>query len=90
MIFPDPYMKIHAGSKASYGGAVILLGFILKKGFAEQSALILLVMVFILVTSPILGHALGRAAYLDEISTDKIKQISYRSKKDSEKEGNTC
>jgi len=85
--FADPYMKIHAGSKASFGGAVILLGFLLMEGITDVTGLIILLSVFMLITSPVLGHSLGRAAYLEELCTDDIKKISYPAEREDGGDG---
>ncbi|MFP4608523.1 MAG: cation:proton antiporter [Candidatus Natronoplasma sp.] len=78
--FEDPYMKIHASSKASFGGAVILSAFLILEGISEVTGLLLLVLIFMLATSPILGHAMGRAAHLEGMNTDEIGKEAYKSK----------
>ncbi len=86
--FPDPYMKIHASSKANYGAGSILLGMILLEGLTETTGLIFLASVFLFVTSPILGHSLGRSAYVEKEYLKDIESIDYsdfKNGKDGEK-----
>lgn len=88
--FPDPYMKIHASSKANYGVCSILVGMILLEGLTETTGLILLSLVFLLVTSPILGHSLGRSAYIEEENLEDIEYIDYSDFKDGKDGEKRC
>ena len=62
---PDFYTRTHAGGITdTFGAGLILVGLMFQ---TEQTLVIiklLLVMVFLLLTSPIAGHALAKAAYL--------------------------
>lgn len=61
----DPFMRMHAATKAGVVGAgLIVLGSAMA--LAQPAALVLgvLCVVFLVVTSPIASHALGRAAYI--------------------------
>ncbi len=70
--FEDTYMRLHASSKATSGGALsILLGLLMRTGFTETSGKIVLVIFFSVLTAPIVGHAIGRAAFLAK--GDKIR-----------------
>ncbi len=63
--FEGTYMRLHASSKATSGGSLaILLGLLLRTGFTETSGKIVLVILFSMVTAPIVGHAIGRAKFL--------------------------
>ncbi|MFC0271002.1 monovalent cation/H(+) antiporter subunit G [Metabacillus herbersteinensis] len=63
---PDVYTRNHAASKsATLGITSILLGVFLYFLFIDQqvNAKVLLGIVFILITSPVAGHLISRAAY---------------------------
>ncbi len=75
--FEGPYMKIHASSKASCGGSLVILAMLFIEGYSQSIGLILLTSIFLLLTSPVVGHSLGRAAYQDGIMTDSIDEIEY-------------
>lgn len=75
--FRDTYMRLHACAKASTGGALtILLGVLLYTGLVEFAGKIVIVIVLIIITSPILSHALARAAYLKG-GGEEISFIDY-------------
>ena len=62
--FPDVYTRIHAGTKALSGGAVlILLGAALYAPSWQVAAKLFLVAAFLLATNPISSHAIARACY---------------------------
>jgi multicomponent Na+:H+ antiporter subunit G len=62
--FDDVYARIHAASKASTLGVVlIMLGAALRAAQAEVAVKLLLAVVLQLVTAPIAAHLIGRAAY---------------------------
>ncbi|MEF8873414.1 MAG: monovalent cation/H(+) antiporter subunit G [Candidatus Thermoplasmatota archaeon] len=82
--FEDPYMKIHAGSKASFGGAVTVFGLLFLEGFTRVTGLLVLVIVFLLITSPIIGHSLGRAAYMDGVNIEGIEKEEFESGGDAD------
>lgn len=65
----DPFMRMHAATKAGVVGSGCLVygaAWALGGGGVALDALIIgtLCVVFLLVTSPIASHALGRAAYV--------------------------
>ncbi|MFP4050289.1 MAG: monovalent cation/H(+) antiporter subunit G [Thermoplasmata archaeon] len=63
--FDHVFMRLHASAKASTGGVLcFLVGLLLRTGLIPSSGKIILVIVFILLTGPILSHALGRAAHV--------------------------
>ncbi|TLS39322.1 Na+/H+ antiporter subunit G [Pseudalkalibacillus caeni] len=64
--FPDVYTRIHAASKSStLGVAGVLIAAFLFFIFEEQiiSGKLLLGIIFILLTAPVGGHMISRAAY---------------------------
>lgn len=63
--FDHVFMRLHASAKASTGGVLcFLIGLLLRTGLIPSAGKIILVIVFILLTGPILSHALGRAAHI--------------------------
>ncbi|MBS3817454.1 MAG: monovalent cation/H(+) antiporter subunit G [Candidatus Thermoplasmatota archaeon] len=85
--FPDIYMRLHASGKAGTGGTLALLGgVLLRTGIDVISGKIILVMVFVLLTGPIISHALARAAH---ISSDLTADTPFHDLEEeiSKKEG---
>ncbi len=63
--FPDIYMRLHAGSKASTGGTLTLLIGILMRGVTiVEGGKIILVIALVIITAPITAHAIARAAHV--------------------------
>ncbi len=63
--FDHVYMRLHASAKASTGGVLcILIGLLLKTGLIGNSGKVLLIIILIILTGPILSHALARAAHM--------------------------
>ena len=62
--FPDLYTRVHATGKCdTLGEGMMLLGFILYEGMNLVSVKILLLVIFIFVTSPTAVHAILNVAY---------------------------
>jgi multicomponent Na+:H+ antiporter subunit G len=62
--FPDFYSRMHATGKSdTLGAALSLAGLALYEGISLTSIKILIILVFILLTSPTATHALLRAAF---------------------------
>jgi multicomponent Na+:H+ antiporter subunit G len=62
--FPDFYSRMHATGKSdTLGAALSLAGLALYEGFSLTSIKILIIVIFILMTSPTATHALLRAAF---------------------------
>jgi len=62
--FPDIYTRIHAGTKALSGGAVLILaGAALIAPSWQMATKLVLVAVFLLATYPLASHAIARACY---------------------------
>jgi multicomponent Na+:H+ antiporter subunit G len=62
---PDFYTRIHAaGITDTLGSWLILLGLMLHEGFTLGTAKLLMLLFFMLATSPLASHALAKAAYL--------------------------
>ena len=62
--FPDVYTRIHAASITDTGGAgLIILGLALLSGLTPITLKLLLVWVFIVLTTPAAANALANAAF---------------------------
>ena len=65
---PDLYTRIHAASVADTGGMLlILVGLMIQAGIGLTTAKLVLIVVFLLITSPTATHALARAARQDGV-----------------------
>jgi multicomponent Na+:H+ antiporter subunit G len=61
---PDFYTRIHASGKVDIVGILTFLsGLAVFEGFTLNSAKILLIIVFVLITSPAASHQLARRAF---------------------------
>lgn len=61
--FPDLYTRIHPAGKAGTAGILsIFIGLIFYSGFSGLSFRMVLIALFLLITSPIASHAIARAA----------------------------
>ena len=61
---PDVYTRGHAaGITDTLGAMLILFGLMLQGGFTLISAKLVLILLFLLFTSPAASHALGNAAW---------------------------
>lgn len=62
---PDFFCRLHATSLTdTLGAPLILIGLMLQTGFSLETLKLLLVMLFLLLTSPTATHALSRSALL--------------------------
>jgi len=62
--FPDVYNRLHATTKVATLGALgVLMSIIIQAGYSPMGVKAFTVAVFILLTAPISGHMIGRAAY---------------------------
>ena len=62
--FPDFYTRMHAAGKCdTLGSLLVLTGLAFYSGFTLTSVKILVIALFILVTSPTATHAIARAAF---------------------------
>ncbi|MCE3232101.1 MAG: conserved rane protein of unknown function [Rickettsiaceae bacterium] len=72
---PDFFTRLHpAGLADSFGAPLVLIGVAIQHGFSFLSAKIMLLVFFILITSPTSTHALAKAALffgLKPITRDK-------------------
>jgi multicomponent Na+:H+ antiporter subunit G len=62
--FPDVYTRLHGGTKALSGGALlILLGSMPYAGSSLGALKLLLIAVFFLISNPMASHAIARACH---------------------------
>src|SRR5690554_1770366 len=63
--FKDSFQRMHAATKAgTLGASLVILGSIISQSSAGATTMGLLTIVFLLLTVPVAGHMLGRAAYI--------------------------
>lgn len=66
--FPDIYTRMHAAGKCdTLGSLLVLTGLACYDGLVLASAKLLIVALFILITSPTATHAIARAAMRNRI-----------------------
>ncbi|WP_045216443.1 monovalent cation/H(+) antiporter subunit G [Desulfonatronovibrio magnus] len=72
--FPDVYCRAHASGKVDTLGIMFfILGLMFFEGFGQTSLKLLLVAVFVAITSPVATHALSRRALLHGVKPWKKK-----------------
>ena len=60
---PDFYSRIHGGGITdTLGAGLVMLGLMLQAGWSLVTVKLLLIMLFLLLTSPVASHAIARAA----------------------------
>ncbi|MCK4491368.1 MAG: monovalent cation/H(+) antiporter subunit G [Candidatus Altiarchaeales archaeon] len=63
--FPDLFTRLHATGKGdTLGASLILAGIAIHAGLTAETVKILIILVFILSTSPVAAHAICRAIYV--------------------------
>ena len=66
--FPDFYTRMHAAGKCdTLGVLLVLIGLAVYEGLSLASAKILLIAVFMFLTSPTATHAVARAAFTHSV-----------------------
>ena len=66
--FPDFYTRMHAAGKCdTLGVLLVLIGLAVYEGATLSSAKILLIAVFIFLTSPTATHAIARSAFTNKV-----------------------
>ncbi|WP_423821255.1 monovalent cation/H(+) antiporter subunit G [Salinisphaera sp. SPP-AMP-43] len=74
---PDLYTRIHAASVADTGGMLLILtGLMIQAGLGLTTAKLVLIVIFLLLTSPTATHALARAARQDGVKPQEEKDDS--------------
>lgn len=65
---PDIYTRLHAaGMTDTMGAGLLLLGLALQAGWTLVTVRLLLVYLFLFMTSPVASHALARSALLGKV-----------------------
>jgi multicomponent Na+:H+ antiporter subunit G len=73
--FPDLYTRLHPAGKAGTAGILsIFIGLILYSGFSLLSLRIILIALFIVITSPVASHAIARGAIESGIEPWRLKK----------------
>ncbi|KUK57096.1 MAG: Na+/H+ antiporter, MnhG component [Synergistales bacterium 53_16] len=76
--FPCVYTRIHAGTKALTGGAVmVLIGAAIYAPTWQSTAKILLIGAFFIATNPLSSHAIARACYRHGIKPGTVYRDDY-------------
>ena len=66
--FPDFFSRLHpAGVTDTLGAALILIGLMFQAGFNLISVKLLMILAFLLLTSPTANHALAKSALLGNL-----------------------
>lgn len=61
----DPFQRMHAATKAgTLGAGLVIIGSVIAHGALDATIMGILTVVFLLLTVPVAGHLLGRAAYV--------------------------
>ena len=72
--FTDPLQRMHASTKAgTVGAGFVLLGVLLEMQTWEVAFMCAATIAFLLLTVPIAGHLLGRAAYVSGARLDGLR-----------------
>ena len=72
--FTDPLQRMHASTKAgTVGAGFVLLGVLLDLRTWDAAFMCAATIVFLLLTVPIAGHLLGRAAYVSGARLDGLR-----------------
>lgn len=87
--FSDVFMRLHSSAKASTGGALaLLMGVMLRTGLHSISGKIMIVVSLVVITGPIISHALARAAYLKGGMAAEVSFIDYKAENNGKEEVN--
>ncbi len=71
--FADPLQRIHATTKSgTVGAGLILVGVMLHMGDGQATFIGTATVIFLMLTIPIAGHLLGRAAYISGARLDGL------------------
>ncbi len=71
--FADPLQRIHATTKSgTVGAGLILVGVMLHMGDGQATFIGTATVIFLMLTIPIAGHLLGRAAYVSGARLDGL------------------
>lgn len=87
--FPDFYTRLHAGGITDTLTAMLIVGgLVLQSGFSLLTIKLLLILLFLLFTTPTATHALARAAMADGVQPEGDADGEVE-KRDGAKSSNT-
>lgn len=87
---PNFFARLHpAGVTDSLGVSFVLVGLMLHAGLTLVSGKLLLLMLFLLLTSPTACYALAKAAFLSGMADEEIKQLKEAKPGEAVKSRNT-
>lgn len=70
---PDLFTRLHAaGMTDTMGAGLLILGMMLQAGISLNLGRLILIYLFLFVTSPVASHALARAALLGDVRPLRI------------------
>lgn len=76
--FSSMYSRLLTSSKIdTVASMTILIALIFFSGFSIFSVKLLLILIFVMLTSPISNHVIARSAYLNGITPDKEGKNEY-------------
>lgn len=61
---PDPYTSVHAAGKAVFLGVISLLAASVFTGDPQIILRVILIAVFLIITTPVASHVIGKAAFV--------------------------
>lgn len=71
---PDFYTRLHAaGLTDTMGASLLTIGMLLQAGFSMAGLKLVLMLLFVIFTSPIAAHALINAAYTSKLGMGRIE-----------------
>lgn len=74
--FPDVYTRLQASSKCQATGVLaIFIGLVFYSGLSAITPRMLVITIFLLVTTPVASHAIGRAAYESGLEMWRKKRV---------------
>ena len=76
--FPDIYARLHATSLTdTLGTSLIIVGLCLHAGWSLALIKLIMIALFVLISTPTATHALANASFLSEKTDHHIKTISF-------------
>ncbi|MEZ5589695.1 MAG: monovalent cation/H(+) antiporter subunit G [Gammaproteobacteria bacterium] len=81
---PDFYTRLHAaGVTDTAGASLILLGLMLQGGMTLITVKLIMILIFLLISSPTASHALAKAALSDKLQPWQLKPRKKPPQEDS-------
>jgi len=74
--FPDLYSRLLTSSKIdTVSFLTILIGLIVKVGFQKPMFKLVLILIFILLTTPVTNHVIARSAYMSGVPIKRDEML---------------